>query len=165
MTNVILTTSLGQITLELDEGKAPITVANFLKYLDSGHYNGTVFHRVIDGFMIQGGGFSADGVQKATHAPIKNEWNNGLKNTKYTVAMARTNHPDSASAQFFINVGDNHFLSQASPQTGGAGYAVFGKVTAGADVVDKIKGVKTAMRKGMGDWPVTDVVITEAKRA
>ncbi|MCU0688678.1 MAG: peptidylprolyl isomerase [Phycisphaerales bacterium] len=165
MTNVLLKTTAGDITLALDETKAPITVANFLSYVDSGHYNNTVFHRVINGFMIQGGGFTPDGKQKPTGKAIKNEWNNGLNNDPYTVAMARLSNPDSATAQFFINVNANTFLSTASPQTGGAGYAVFGKVIAGTEVVDAIKTVRTASRQGMGDWPVQDIIITEAKRA
>jgi peptidyl-prolyl cis-trans isomerase B (cyclophilin B) len=165
MTNVLLKTTAGDITLALDEAKAPITVANFLSYVDSGHYNNTVFHRVINGFMIQGGGFTPDGKQKPTGKAIKNEWNNGLKNDPYTVAMARLSNPDSATAQFFINVNANTFLSTASPQTGGAGYAVFGKVIAGTEVVDAIKATRTTTRQGMGDWPVQDIIITEAKRA
>ncbi len=166
---VLLQTTLGDITLELDEAKAPITVANFLAYLDKGHYDQTVFHRVIGTFMIQGGGFTADGQQKPTGKQIKNEWDNGLKNKPYTIAMARLSNPDSATAQFFINVADNGFLSTPNPQTGGAGYAVFGKVIAGTEVVDKIKGVRTGTRRTpggpMGDWPEADVVITKAQRA
>ena len=154
---------MGNITLELDATKAPISTANFLQYVDSGHYDGTIFHRVIGNFMIQGGGFTADMNQKKTGEQIKNEWTNKVSNKKYTVAMARLgNQPDSATAQFFINVGDNAFLDQPRD---GAGYAVFGKVTAGTDVVDKIKGVRTGNSRGMGDVPVEPVVITKARRA
>jgi peptidyl-prolyl cis-trans isomerase B (cyclophilin B) len=152
----------GVITLELDEQKAPKTVANFLNYVKKGHYDGTVFHRVIDGFMIQGGGFAPGMVQKPTDAQIENEANNGLKNTKYTVAMARTNAPHSASAQFFINVSDNDFLNHTSPTAQGWGYAVFGKVVAGQDIVDRIKGVATGNRGGHGDVPKDDVVVEKA---
>jgi cyclophilin family peptidyl-prolyl cis-trans isomerase len=161
---VELQTSMGNILLELNQGKAPISVANFLKYVDKGHYNGTIFHRVIPGFMIQGGGFTPSMEQKATDAPIKNEYTNGLKNENYTVAMARLGRqPDSATSQFFINVADNGFLDQARD---GAGYAVFGKVVAGKDVVDKIKVVKTgqAPKGQMTDVPVETVTITTAKR-
>jgi peptidyl-prolyl cis-trans isomerase B (cyclophilin B) len=152
----------GVITLELDEQKAPKTVANFLNYVKKGHYDGTVFHRVIDGFMIQGGGFAPGMSQKPTDAPIENEANNGLKNDKYTVAMARTNQPHSASAQFFINVADNAFLNHTAPSAQGWGYAVFGKVVGGQDIVDRIKGVPTGNRGGHGDVPRTDVVIEKA---
>ena len=164
MSKVILSTSAGEITVELDTAKAPISSENFLKYVDAGHYDGTVFHRVISNFMVQGGGFGTNGVQKPVNKPIKNESTNGLKNAKYTLAMARTNVPDSATSQFFINVKDNSFLDKAESQDG-VGYAVFGKVIAGTEVVDAIKGVKTSMKNGMGDWPVADVVITSAKRA
>ena len=141
--NVVLTTSMGAITLELDAKKAPKTVENFLAYVKAGHYDDTIFHRVMDNFMIQGGGFNDKMVQKPTKAAIKNEADNGLKNNKYTIAMARTNDPHSATAQFFINVADNDFLNFSSPTDRGWGYAVFGKVTAGMDVVDNIKKVKT----------------------
>jgi peptidyl-prolyl cis-trans isomerase B (cyclophilin B) len=152
----------GVITLELDEQKAPKTVANFLNYVKKGHYDGTIFHRVIDGFMVQGGGFEPGMGQKSTDATIENEANNGLKNDKYTVAMARTSAPHSASAQFFINVADNDFLNHKSPTPNGWGYAVFGKVVGGQDVVDRIKGVATGNRGGHGDVPKTDVVIEKA---
>jgi peptidyl-prolyl cis-trans isomerase B (cyclophilin B) len=152
----------GVITLELDEQKAPKTVANFVQYVKAGHSNGVLFHRVIDGFMIQGGGFAPGMVQKPTDAQIENEANNGLKNTKYTVAMARTNAPHSASAQFFINVSDNDFLNHTSPTAQGWGYAVFGKVVAGQDIVDRIKGVATGNRGGHGDVPKDDVVVEKA---
>ncbi len=160
---VILHTNFGPITIELDAEKAPKTVANFLEYAKSGHYDGTVFHRVIDGFMIQGGGFAAGMQQKPTRAPVENEANNGLKNDKYTVAMARTNDPHSASAQFFINVSNNDFLNFKSPTPQGWGYCVFGKVTAGTEVVDKIKGVKTGTRGFHQDVPAEDVVIERAE--
>ncbi|HEY0824377.1 MAG TPA: peptidylprolyl isomerase [Ramlibacter sp.] len=152
----------GVITLELDEQKAPKTVANFLSYVKKGHYDGTVFHRVISGFMIQGGGFAPGMNQKPTDATIENEANNGLKNKKYTVAMARTSAPHSASAQFFINVADNDFLDHKSPTPQGWGYAVFGKVVGGTDVVDRIEGVATGNRGGHGDVPTQDVVIEKA---
>jgi peptidyl-prolyl cis-trans isomerase B (cyclophilin B) len=152
----------GVITLELDEQKAPKTVANFLAYVKKGHYDGTVFHRVINGFMIQGGGFAPGMSQKPTDATIQNEANNGLKNVKYSVAMARTSDPHSASAQFFINVADNDFLNHTAPSAQGWGYAVFGKVVGGQDVVDKIKGVPTGNRGGHGDVPKTDVVVEKA---
>lgn len=152
----------GPITLELDEQKAPKTVANFVSYVKKGHYDGTIFHRVIDGFMIQGGGFAPGMDQKPTDAPIENEANNGLKNDRYTVAMARTSAPHSASAQFFINVADNDFLNHKSPTPQGWGYAVFGKVVGGQDVVDRIKGVATGNKGGHGDVPKADVVIEKA---
>jgi peptidyl-prolyl cis-trans isomerase B (cyclophilin B) len=152
----------GVVTLELDEQKAPKTVANFLNYVKKGHYDGTVFHRIIDGFMIQGGGFAPGMQQKPTDATIENEANNGLKNQKYTVAMARTSAPHSASAQFFINVADNDFLNHTSPTPQGWGYAVFGKVVAGQDVVDRLKGVATGNRGGHGDVPKQDVVLEKA---
>jgi peptidyl-prolyl cis-trans isomerase B (cyclophilin B) len=152
----------GVITLELDSEKAPQSAANFLSYVTKGHYDGTIFHRVIDGFMIQGGGFEPGMKQKPTDDPIDNEANNGLKNANYTVAMARTSDPHSATAQFFINVTDNGFLDHKAPSMQGWGYAVFGKVVNGTDVVDRIKAVKTG-RKGMhSDVPVTDVVIEKA---
>jgi len=152
----------GAITLELDAAKAPKTVANFLAYVNKGHFDGTIFHRVIPGFMIQGGGFAPGMNQKPTDKPIENEANNGLKNDKYTVAMARTNDPHSASAQFFINVADNGFLNHTAPSAQGWGYAVFGKVVAGNDVVDKIAAVKTGQSGFHGDVPKQDVVIEKA---
>ena len=152
----------GVVTLELDEQKAPKTVANFLSYVKKGHYDGTIFHRVIDGFMVQGGGFAPGMNQKPTDAPIVNEANNGLKNQKYSVAMARTSAPHSASAQFFINVADNDFLDHKSPTPQGWGYAVFGKVVGGQDVVDRVKGVATGNRGGHGDVPKDDVVLEKA---
>ncbi len=159
---VKITTNFGDITLELNAEKAPITVANFLQYVESGFYDGVIFHRVIDGFMVQGGGFDASMKQKKTNAEIKNEANNGLTNDKYTIAMARTSIPDSASSQFFINVGDNDFLNHTSPTSSGWGYCVFGKVTEGMDVVDKIKAVKTGSKAGHQDVPVDAVVIEKA---
>jgi len=155
-------TDFGVVTLELDAEKAPKSTENFLSYVGKGHYNGTIFHRVIDGFMIQGGGFEPGMKQKPTDDPIQNEANNGLKNANYTVAMARTSDPHSATAQFFINVTDNDFLNHKAPSMQGWGYAVFGKVVDGTDVVDRIKGVKTG-RKGMhSDVPATGVVIEKA---
>jgi peptidyl-prolyl cis-trans isomerase B (cyclophilin B) len=152
----------GVVTLELDEQKAPKSVANFLSYVKKGHYDGTIFHRVIDGFMIQGGGFAPGMSQKPTGAQVENEAHNGLKNNKYTVAMARTSDPHSASAQFFINVADNEFLNHKSPTPQGWGYAVFGKVVSGQDIVDRLKGVATGNRGGHGDVPKTDVVLEKA---
>ncbi len=152
----------GVITLELDAAKAPKTVANFLNYVNKGHYSNTVFHRVIPGFMVQGGGFSVGMKQKPTDGEIENEATNGLKNDKYTVAMARTNEPHSASSQFFINASNNNFLNHTAPSGSGWGYAVFGKVVAGTDVVDKIEAVKTGSKGGHGDVPQTDVVIEKA---
>jgi len=152
----------GVITLELDQEKAPKSVANFLSYVNKGHYNNTVFHRVIPGFMIQGGGMEPGMAQKSTDDPIQNEANNGLKNTKYSVAMARTGDPHSATAQFFINVADNSFLNHTAPSAQGWGYAVFGKVTQGVEVVDKIKSVKTSRKGFHEDVPVEDVVIEKA---
>ena len=152
----------GVITLELDEQKAPQTTKNFIDYVKSGHYDRTVFHRVINGFMIQGGGFEPGMTQKKTNAPIQNEANNGLKNTNYTVAMARTSDPHSASAQFFINVADNDFLNHSAPTAQGWGYAVFGKVVGGQDVVDRIKAVKTGTKGFHQDVPQDDVVIDKA---
>jgi peptidyl-prolyl cis-trans isomerase B (cyclophilin B) len=149
----------GVVTIELDAAKAPKTVANFLSYVNKGHYTGTVFHRVIPGFMIQGGGFATGMKQKPTDGEIENEATNGLKNTKYTVAMARTSAPHSASAQFFINAADNGFLNHTAPSASGWGYAVFGKVVAGMDVVDKIERVKTGSKGGHSDVPQTDVVL------
>lgn len=159
---VKLETSLGNIVLELDAQKAPKTVANFVQYVKDKHYDGTVFHRVIDGFMIQGGGFSAEMQQKPTRATIQNEADNGLKNLPLTVAMARTNDPHSASAQFFINIADNRFLNHTQPTLNGWGYAVFGKVVAGADVVDKIRQVRTGNRGMFQDVPTTPVTILKA---
>jgi peptidyl-prolyl cis-trans isomerase B (cyclophilin B) len=158
-----LHTNFGEISIELDADKAPITVANFLQYVEDGFYENTIFHRVIDGFMIQGGGFDTDMKQKATKAPIKNEADNGLTNKSYTIAMARTPNPDSASSQFFINVADNDFLNFSSPTAQGWGYCVFGKVTAGTEVVDKIKKVKTGNRNGHQDVPVEPVIIKRAE--
>ncbi|MGU7775211.1 peptidylprolyl isomerase [Burkholderia sp. MR1-5-21] len=159
---VELHTNHGVIKLELDAAKAPKTVENFLNYVKKGHYDGTVFHRVINGFMIQGGGFEPGLKQKPTDAPIDNEANNGLKNDMYTIAMARTNDPHSATAQFFINVNDNDFLNHSSPTPQGWGYAVFGKVVEGQDVVDKIKAVKTGNAGFHQDVPTDDVVIEKA---
>ncbi len=159
---VELQTNHGTIRVELDDVKAPKTVANFLAYVEKGHYNGTVFHRVIKGFMVQGGGFEPGMKQKPTVEPIQNEANNGLKNDHYTLAMARTSAPHSASAQFFINTTDNDFLNFKSESPSGWGYAVFGKVVAGKDVVDAIEGVKTGNKGGHGDVPLEDVVITQA---
>ena len=152
----------GVITLELDADKATKTVANFLHYVNKGHYNNTLFHRVIPGFMIQGGGMEPGMKQKATDAQIENEANNGLKNDPYTVAMARTSAPHSATAQFFINVARNDFLNHTAPSAQGWGYAVFGKVVSGTDVVDQIKAVKTGNKAGHGDVPVVDVIIEKA---
>jgi peptidyl-prolyl cis-trans isomerase A (cyclophilin A) len=157
---VLLATSLGDITVQLDPERAPKTVANFLDYVKSGHYDGTVFHRVMDGFMIQGGGFTADMAQKPTKAPIPLEAKNGLKNERGTVAMARTAVPDSATSQFFINVVDNPRLDYPSPD--GNGYAVFGRVVAGMDVVDKIRKVETGNKGGHQNVPVTPVAIRSA---
>ncbi|MGO9393893.1 MAG: peptidylprolyl isomerase [Desulfobaccales bacterium] len=159
---VKLETSMGEITLELYPDKAPATVANFLQYVREGFYNGTVFHRVINGFMIQGGGLDANLNEKPTRAPIKNEADNGLTNFPYTVAMARTSDPDSATAQFFINVADNKFLNHTAKDAQGWGYAVFGKVVGGREVVDKIKAVPTGDREGYQSVPLTPVVILKA---
>ncbi len=158
---VKLHTNLGTITLQLDGEKAPNTVKNFLEYVNSGFYEGTIFHRVIGNFMIQGGGFEPSMKQKKTNAPIQNEANNGLKNENYTIAMARTGDPHSATAQFFINVKDNGFLSY--PGQDGWGYCVFGKVVEGKEVVDAIKKVKTGNRAGFSDVPEEDVIITKAE--
>ncbi|WP_255446502.1 peptidylprolyl isomerase [Tepidiphilus sp. J10] len=160
---VKLTTNRGDIVLELDPVKAPKTVENFLAYVESGHYDGTIFHRVIDGFMIQGGGLTADMKQKPTRAPIPNEADNGLKNRRGTVAMARTQDPNSATAQFFINVADNDFLDYRAPTTQGWGYCVFGKVVQGMDVVDAIKSVKTGTVGPWRDVPLEPVVIEHAE--
>ena len=162
MAKVLLKTNKGDITLSLDAVKAPKTVANFLQYVKSGHYDGTIFHRVIDNFMIQGGGMTAGMKQKPTGAEIENEANNGLKNERGTVAMARTSDPHSATAQFFINVNDNDFLNYTAPNAQGWGYAVFGKVTDGLDVVDKIRKVKTGSSGFHQDVPAEDVVIEKA---
>ncbi len=160
---VKLHTNFGTITLELDAEKAPVTTANFLSYVESGFYANTIFHRVIDGFMIQGGGFEPGMHQKPTNAPIKNEANNGLANKSYTIAMARTPNPDSASSQFFINVNDNDFLNFSAPTSQGWGYCVFGKVVEGTDVVDTIRKVKTGNKSGHQDVPLEDVVIERAE--
>ncbi|MGY6255185.1 peptidylprolyl isomerase [Paraburkholderia caledonica] len=159
---VELHTNHGVIKLELDAEKAPKSVENFLNYVKAGHYDNTVFHRVIDGFMIQGGGFEPGMKQKPTAEPINNEANNGLKNVNGSVAMARTNDPHSATAQFFINVNDNDFLNHSSPTPQGWGYAVFGKVIEGMDIVEKIKKVKTGSKGFHQDVPVDDVVIEKA---
>ena len=158
---VVLSTNHGDITIELDAEKAPKTVENFLSYVKSGHYDGTIFHRVIDGFMIQGGGFEPGMKQKESGEPIDNEAANGLANEKYTVAMARTNDPHSATAQFFINVKDNSFLDYAGPDQWG--YCVFARVTAGTEVVDEIRKVKTSTKGFHGDVPVEDVIIEKAE--
>ena len=156
---IVLHTSHGAITLELDAENAPKTVENFLQYVRDGHYDNTIFHRVIDGFMIQGGGMEPGMKQKPTRAPIANEAGNGLKNKRYTLAMARTNEPHSATAQFFINVADNDFLDYKGPSPQGWGYCVFGRVTAGQDVVDRIKGVATGNSGFHQNVPTEDVVI------
>ena len=156
-------TSMGDIVLELDEEKAPLTTANFVQYVKDGYFDGTIFHRVIDNFMIQGGGFDADMEQKEGRDPIKNEADNGLKNEKYSIAMARTPNPHSASSQFFINVKDNNFLNFSAPTTDGWGYAVFGKVVDGFDVVDAIAKVKTGNRGMHGDVPLEAVIIEKAE--
>ena len=160
---VKLHTSKGVITLELNAEKAPVTVENFLQYVRDGFYDGTIFHRVIDGFMIQGGGFEPGMSQKPTRAPIKNEADNGLKNDAYTIAMARTSNPDSATAQFFINVANNSFLDFTAPTPQGYGYAVFGKVIEGKEVVDTIKKMRTGSRTGHQDVPVEDITLTKAE--
>jgi peptidyl-prolyl cis-trans isomerase B (cyclophilin B) len=160
---VRLHTSMGVIDIELDEKRAPETARNFLEYVRSGHFSNTVFHRVIDGFMIQGGGFEPGMKQKPTRAPIRNEADNGLKNEHYSVAMARTSDPHSASAQFFINAADNAFLDHTGQNPQGWGYCVFGKVVAGKDVVDSIQGVKTGKSGFYSDVPVDDVVIERAE--
>ena len=158
-----LHTNHGIISLELDAVKAPHTAANFIQYVKDGHFNNTVFHRVIDGFMVQGGGIEPGMKQKPTRDPVQNEANNGLKNDMYTVAMARTSAPHSASAQFFINVGNNDFLNHSAPTPQGWGYCVFGKVVDGTDVVDKIRTVKTGSRGMHQDVPVEDVIIEKAE--
>ena len=163
MSQVKFTTSMGSFTLELNAVKAPKTVENFLQYVRDGHYTGTIFHRVIGNFMVQGGGFEKGMKQKPTRAPVANEADNGLKNEEYTVAMARTSDPHSASAQFFINVKNNSFLNFSSPTPQGWGYAVFGKVTDGTDTVDAIKKVQTGNKGGHGDVPTVDVVVEKAE--
>lgn len=160
---VRLETSMGEIILELNQEKAPKTVANFLAYVKDGHYDGTIFHRVIDGFMIQGGGLTAEMQEKSSHAPIENEADNGLKNEAYSVAMARTMDPHSATAQFFINVKKNDALNHKAKTLQGWGYAVFGKVAKGHGVVNKIKGVATGSKGMHADVPVEPIVITRAK--
>lgn len=159
---VKLQTNKGDIVLQLDAEKAPKTVENFLGYVQEGFFDGTIFHRVINNFMIQGGGFEAGMKQKPTRDPVENEANNGLKNDRYTVAMARTNDPHSATAQFFINVNDNDFLNFTAPTPNGWGYAVFGKVVEGTDIVDQIKGVKTGSKGFHQDVPAEDIVIEKA---
>ena len=164
MTKVKLSTNHGDIVIELNAEKAPITVANFIEYVKAGHYENTVFHRVIGNFMVQGGGFEPGMKEKKDKRPsIQNEADNGLPNEKYTVAMARTMEPHSASAQFFINVADNSFLNHTAPTAQGWGYAVFGKVVEGQDVVDKIKGVKTTSKAGHQDVPAEDVIVEKAE--
>ena len=156
---VVLETTKGVIEIELDAVNAPITTNNFIAYVNAGHYNGLVFHRVIKGFMVQGGGFTPDGNQRQVNAPITLESNNGLKNKVGTIAMARTNDPNSATSQFFINTVDNDFLDYSSNNPG---YAVFGKVTKGMHIVFEIENVKTTTKNGNGDWPVEDIIITKA---
>jgi len=160
---VKLHTNYGTITIELDDKRASLTVANFLNYIEDGHYSNTIFHRVIPGFMIQGGGFEPGMKQKPTRAPVKNEADNRLKNAAYTLAMARTSEPHSASAQFFINVADNDFLNHTAPTPQGWGYCVFGRVVAGNEVVDKIKAVKTGNKGMHQDVPLADVIIERAE--
>ncbi len=161
MEYVVLETSKGDITLELDPNKAPVTVQNFLNYVDAGHYDGTIFHRVIPNFMIQGGGFVPEGTQKPTESPIELESQNGLSNDVGTVAMARTNAPNSATSQFFINVAQNDFLNY---KPGNPGYAVFGKVSSGMDVVNEIRQAETRTYTGHQDWPVETIIIKKARR-
>ena len=165
MPKVNLTTNFGVIGIELDQEHAPDSVSNFQEYVKSGFFNNTVFHRVIDGFMIQGGGFEPGMKQKATKAPVKNEADNGLKNDAYTVAMARTSDPNSATAQFFINIADNTFLNHTAPTPQGWGYAVFGKVVEGKDVVDRIRKVKTGTSGMHQDVPLDEVIIEKAEEA
>lgn len=160
---VVFETSMGTIKAELYPDKAPITVKNFLSYVESKHYENTIFHRVIDGFMVQGGGFDKDMREKTSKAPIKNEAANGLKNTTGTLAMARTSVPDSATAQFFINVKDNSFLDFRNPTPQGIGYCVFGKVVEGMDVVNKMKAVRTGTKNGMQDVPMEPIIIKSVK--
>jgi peptidyl-prolyl cis-trans isomerase B (cyclophilin B) len=164
MTNVIIRTSMGDIELELYEDKAPETVKNFLSYVDDCHYDNTIFHRVIDNFMIQGGGFDATFTQLPTKAPIKNEADNGLKNDKGTIAMARTSDINSATCQFFLNVKDNDFLNFSSPDERGYGYCVFGKVSSGMDVIEQIKEVPTGQKGPHGDVPIENIMIKEIVR-
>ncbi len=164
MTTVVIETSLGNIEAELNSEKAPLSAANFLKYVDKKHYDGLVFHRVISGFMVQGGGMDEKLNERKNEGPIKNEATNGLKNERGTLAMARTSVVDSATSQFFINTVDNDFLNHSSPDPRGYGYAVFGKVTAGLDIVDKIRAVPTGTMNGMADVPKTPVVIKSIKR-
>ena len=164
MTTVVMETSMGNIEIEVDGEKAPISAKNFLQYVDDKFYDGLIFHRVIKNFMIQGGGFDEKMTQKKTREQIKNEAGNGLKNVKGTLAMARTNVVDSATAQFFINVVDNDFLNHRDESSQGYGYAVFGKVTSGMDVVEKIRAVPTGVKSGMDDVPTTPVVIKSIKR-
>lgn len=159
---IIIQTNMGNIELELFEDKAPITTKNFINYINAGFYDGTIFHRVIDNFMIQGGGFDENMNQKPTNAAIKNEADNNVSNDKYTIAMARTTDPDSASSQFFINIKDNGFLNHRAKTMDGWGYCVFGKVSKGEDVVDKIKAVSTTSKFGHDDVPVNNVVIIKA---
>jgi peptidyl-prolyl cis-trans isomerase B (cyclophilin B) len=163
-TQVDLETTKGTIRVELDESRAPVSSRNFLEYVDAGHYDGTVFHRVIPGFMIQGGGFEPGMRQKPVRAPIANEANNGLKNDRYTLAMARTSVPHSATSQFFINATDNGFLNFSAETASGWGYAVFAKVVSGSEVVDAIEGVRTGSKGGHGDVPIEDVLIVRAAR-
>ena len=163
-TQIDLETNKGTIRVELDEARAPVSSRNFLEYVDAGHYDGTVFHRVIPGFMIQGGGFEVGMKQKPTNANIANEANNGVKNQRYTLAMARTSAPHSASSQFFINATDNTFLNFSAETASGWGYAVFAKVVSGTEVVDSIEKVKTGNKGGHGDVPLEDVVIIRASR-
>jgi peptidyl-prolyl cis-trans isomerase B (cyclophilin B) len=163
MKQIRMQTSLGAIFLELHPDKAPKTVANFLAYMRAGHYDGTLFHRVIDGFMIQGGGFGKGMAQKTTRAPIENEAKNGLRNERGTIAMARTSDPHSATAQFFINVTDNDFLNFSAETPSGWGYCVFGKVVDGMTVIDRIKGVPTGSKAGHKDVPLTDIVIEKVE--
>ena len=158
-TIVVLTTSMGNIEIKLATKEAPVTTENFLSYVEDDYFDGTIFHRVIPGFMIQGGGFNPDGTQKTTGDPIALESDNGLKNERGTIAMARTNNPDSATSQFFINLVDNAFLDKSS---GSDGYAVFGEVVEGLDVVDAIAGVKTSTKGAFQDWPEEDIVILGA---
>ena len=160
---VKLTTTLGEIIIQLNTEKAPVSSANFLTYVNEGFYNGTIFHRVIPGFMAQGGGFDTSFKQKAVHAPIKNEANNGLVNSRGTLAMARTNDPNSATAQFFINYKDNSFLNHTSPTASGWGYAVFGEVIEGMDIVDAMAKQPTGNRGGHQDVPKTDIIIEKAE--
>lgn len=164
MTTVVMETSLGKIEVEINGEKAPESAKNFLAYVEAKHYDGTIFHRVINGFMIQGGGFDEKMGEKKTRAPIKNEAGNGLKNDRGTIAMARTSDPDSATGQFYINVVDNEMLNFRDPSPRGIGYAVFGKVTSGMDVVDKIKAVATGTKNGMGDVPNSPVTIKSIRK-